>query len=160
MNEGTERRAANDRPYGEDGLPRRCAPRNDGKGERPVLASELVALADELCANPFSSKFKAFLVNEIERQIHVQVLLEAPEDILALRVDTDAHASADMATQSLSVSGWDQGYLSWMLASYYWYMGEYDTYDNEKAMFDQRLAELVHTVAEREHRGCGASEYQ
>ena len=118
-----------------------------------MKASEAIALADELCPNPFSSAYKLRLLNQIEYRVRIDILKEDPAEVEPI-------VQADLATTDLTLHDrYTEIYIGWLKAKYYWAMGEYDIYQNEKAMFKAEWDRWVRDICDERHAGSGAPEY-
>lgn len=115
-----------------------------------MKASEAIAAADQLCANPFSQSVKLRELNAIEQRIRIDVLGEDPEDVTPISSYT-----VDTAYLTLD-DRYGEVYISWLKTRYYWLMGEYDVYQNEKAGFEAEWNRWYADVCNELHTGsCG-----
>lgn len=118
-----------------------------------MKASEAIAAADELVANPFSTAIKIRELNNIEQRIRIDVLGEYPDDVSPISAHTVNTAYLRLDDRYAEV------YISWLKTRYYWLMGEYDIYQNEKAMFEAEWNRWYADVCNEMYTGSGASEY-
>jgi hypothetical protein len=113
----------------------------------------ILALADELVPNPFSDNVKLLWLNQIAREVEIDLFLGDPEEFEEITAQT-------LSTREIPEHTRPEMYVAWMKAMYYWAMGEYEIYQNEKAMFESLRSDLAGRLCELYHVGTGGPEHE
>ena len=106
-----------------------------------MTVSQVIRIVDDIKPNAFTNETKTAWLNEVEGMVQTQVLLLAPEEIIAYTYDADGDR------ELLVHPPHDKLYPAYLEARIDYANGEYNKYQNTMQMFNAFFEEFMRWFA-------------